>query len=230
MEKKDTSNRYSATNDIIKPNSPYTGIEPSRISDVHWSNTAKGQGASGGTKLKGDGHNLGNIKINGNTITAPNGESDVGMFIFHNINYNCETITKDHGKAAGGGGGTKPKGDGYNIRGNNIKGDGVPKAYHNFDNFECNIRGSTNQFIIYKNEITAGNKASYVGMFNFHNVYINAAQALGGFFKPEKLGIRHNIKDNTIEAVNSRKVGIQDFGNIKYNCGSFISRLLDFLG
>ncbi|KAL6293768.1 hypothetical protein ACE6H2_001910 [Prunus campanulata] len=249
MGKKDSckSNRYSAINKITKPNSRDAGIEPSRISDVHRSSTAEGQGASGGTKLKGDGHNLGNININDNTITATKGESDVGMFIFHNINYNRKTTsTKDHGKAAGGScsaqgqggsGGKKPKGDGLNISRNNIKGDGVPKAYHNFSNFECNLKttntedgGSTNQFTIFKNNITARNGSSNVGMFNFHNVNIDAAQAQGGFLKPEKLGIRHNIKGNTIEAVNSRKVGIQDFGNIKYNCGSFRSRLLDFLG
>ncbi|PQM40314.1 uncharacterized protein Pyn_22914 [Prunus yedoensis var. nudiflora] len=170
MGKKDTSNRYSERNDITTPNSLDSGIEPSPISDVHRSSTAEGQGASGGTKLKGDGHNLGNIKINGNTITALNGESDVGMSMFHNINYNCETAsTRDHGKAAGGSSSAQGQGGGGGTK---------PKV---------------------------------------------------GFLKPEKLSIRHDIKDNTIVARNSQKVGIQDFGNIKYNCGSFVSRLLDLL-
>ncbi|KAL6293770.1 hypothetical protein ACE6H2_001912 [Prunus campanulata] len=274
MEKKDTSNRYSDTNKITTPNSLDSGIEPSPISEVHRSSTAEGQGASGGTKLKGDGHNLGNININDNTITGLEGKSDVGISIFHNvrvywsnagrgqgslefkgifhnihgnkitaekgsrkvwlenfgnINYNRKTTsTKDHCKATGGssstqglggGGGKKPKGDGLNISRNNIKGD--PKAYHNFSNFECNLKTtntedgcSTSQANILKNTIynnrIIAHEASYVGMFNFHNVYTNA-----GFLKHK--AISHNIVNNTIEAVNCQGVGIQDFGNIKYN-------------
>ncbi|PQM40313.1 uncharacterized protein Pyn_22913 [Prunus yedoensis var. nudiflora] len=225
----------------------------------------------GGTKLEGDGHNLGNIKYNisDNTITALSGESDVGMFSFHNIGFYwsnaghgqggregnkgflkrkgiCHNIYNNNiivqidpqnrggsssTQGQGGGGGTKPKGDGYNIRGNNIKGDGDRKAFHNFSNIEYNLKttnteddGSTSQANIRKNTITERNGASYVGMINFHNVDVwsNAGQGQGGrqgnkgFPKPK--GISHNICYNKISAYKSTKVGLQNFGNIRYNC------------
>ncbi|CAB4294087.1 unnamed protein product [Prunus armeniaca] len=244
MEEDDGSSKYPG-NEIIKSNGADAGIFASRTSDVHWSNTAEGQGSSGGTKLEGDGHNLGNIKYNisDNKITALNGESDVGMFSFHNVgvywsnagqgqggregnkglkskgichniynnnisadssakvgleNFGNSKYIDDHGKAAGGsssaqgqggGGGTKPKGDGYNIRGNNIKGDGDRKAFHNFGNIEYNLKttnteddGSTSQANIHRNTITARNGASHVGMFTFHNVDVwsNAGRGQGG--------------------------------------------------
>ncbi|XP_021802434.1 uncharacterized protein LOC110746514 isoform X1 [Prunus avium] len=253
MEEDDGSSKYPG-NEIINPNgADAVGIFPSRTSDVHWSNTAEGQGSSGGTKLEGDGHNLGNIKYNisGNTISALNGELDVGMFSFHNIGFYGSNAGHGQGgregnkgflkrkaggsssaQGQGGGGGTKPKGDGYNIRGNNIKGDGDRKAYHNFSNIEYNLKttnteddGSTSQANIRKNTITARNGASYVGMINFHNIgfyWSNAGQRQGGrqgnkgFPKPK--GFSHNICNNKISAYKSTKVGLQNFGNIRYNC------------
>ncbi|KAL6293773.1 hypothetical protein ACE6H2_001915 [Prunus campanulata] len=297
MEEEDTSNRYSATNDIrgLDGAADFGIIESPNSDDVNWSNAAQGEGhkieyhmkrtsqsniykntitatkgesdvgissfnnlvvdcsnggqGQGSREFKGICHN-----IDCNEITADNRSTKVGLENFGNINYNCKTTsTKDHGKAAGGssstqgqggGGGKKPKGDGLNISCNNIKGDRVPKAYHNFSNFECNLKttntedgGSTNQSRISKNKITARNGSSNAGIFNFHNVYVdwsNAGQGQGGcegnegFLK--RKGISHNIYNNTIVAVNSRKVGLQNFGNIKYNCKSIISRLFKFLG
>lgn len=292
MEEDDGSRKYPG-NKIRKSNCADAGIFASRTSDVHWSNTAEGRGSNGGTKLEGDGHNLGNTKcdICKNTITALNGASDVGMFIFHNIRfywsnagqgqggregnkgllkpkgiyhnicnnnisadrstkvglenfgniqYHCKTTCTKDGKATGGsssaqgqggGGGTKPKGDGYNISGNDIKGDGDRKAFHKFGNIEYNLKttnteddGSTSQANILGNTITAHNGASYVGMFNFHNVDVwsNAGQGQGGRQGnkgfPKLKGISHNICNNKISAYKSTNVGLQNFGNIRYNC------------
>ncbi|XP_020409781.1 uncharacterized protein LOC109946440 [Prunus persica] len=255
MEEDDGSSKYPG-NEIIKSNGADAGIFASRTSDVRWSNTAEGQGSNVGTKLEGDGHNLGNIKYNisDNTITALNGESDVGMFIFHNIGFYWSNASQGQGgregnkgflkpkdgktkggsssaQGQGGGGGTKPKGDGYNIRGNNIKGDGDRKAFHKFGNIEYNLKttnteddGSTSQANIRRNTITASNGASYVGMFNFHNadVWSNAGQGQGGRQGnkgfPKLKGISHNICNNKIRANKSTNVGLQNFGNIRYNC------------
>ncbi|VVA39090.1 PREDICTED: LOC109946471 isoform X1 [Prunus dulcis] len=249
MEEDDGSRKYP-DNKIIKSDSAYAGIFASRTSDVHY------RGSSGGTKMEGDGHNLGNIEYNisDNTITALKGESDVGMFSFHNIGFcwsnasqgqagregNKVFLKPKDGKTKGGsssaqgqggGGGTKPKGDDYDIRGNNIKGDGDGKAFHKFGNIEYNLKttnteddGSTSQANIRRNTITASNGASYVGMFNFHNVDVwsNAGQGQGGRQGnkgfPKLKGIRHNICHNNISADRSTNVGLQNFGNIRYNC------------
>lgn len=249
MEEDDGSSKYPG-NEIIKSNGADAGIFASRTSDVHWSNTAEGQGSSGGTKLEGDGHNLGNIKYNisDNKITALNGESEVGMFSFHNVGVYWSNAGQGQGgregnkglkskggsssaQGQGGGGGTKPEGDGYNIHGNNIKGDGDRKAFHNFGNIEYNLKttnteddGSTSQANIHRNTITARNGASHVGMFTFHNVdfWSNAGRGQGGrqgnngFAKLK--GISHNICNNKISAYKSTNVGLQNFGNIRYNC------------
>ncbi|CAB4263699.1 unnamed protein product [Prunus armeniaca] len=208
---------------------------------VDCSNGGQGQGSR---EFEGICH-----KIESNEITADNGSTKVGFENFGNVNYKT-TSNKDHGKAAGGsssaqcergGGGKKPKGGGLNIRGNHIKGDRGRKAYRDFSNFERNLKttntedgGSTSQANIHKNKITAHNGASYVGMFNFHNCDINAGQAQGGcegnegFLKHK--GVSHKICKNTIIAVNSGKVGIQNFGNIKYNSESIYKWIIAFFG
>ncbi|CAL8992414.1 unnamed protein product [Prunus brigantina] len=143
--------------------------------------------AEGFHKNKGICHN-----IDCNEITADNNSTNVGLGNFGNSNINFKsTSTKNHGKAAGGSSSAQGQG------------------------------GSTNESIISNNQITAQNQSSNVGMINFHNVNINAGQAEGGcegnegFHKNE--GISHDIYKNIIIAVNSQKVGIQNFGNIKYN-------------
>ncbi|XP_020409993.1 uncharacterized protein LOC109946471 isoform X2 [Prunus persica] len=232
MEEDDGSNRYGATNEIIDlDGAADVGIFEPPNSDVNWSNAVQGQGGGRGESDVGisscnnlvvdcsnGGHGQGSREFEGichnidcNEITADRSKN-VGCENFGNVNYNCKTTsTKDHGKAAGGsssaqgqggGGGKKPERDGLNIHRNNIAGDRVPKAYHNFSNFECNLKttnteddGNTNESNISKNKITARYGSSYVGMFNFHNVYVNAGQGQGGcegnesFFKHKGIGL-----------------------------------------
>ncbi|PQQ15202.1 uncharacterized protein Pyn_22439 [Prunus yedoensis var. nudiflora] len=230
MEEKDTSNRYSGTgNRIINPDhAADVGIFEHPNSGVNWSNAAQGQG--------GEGH-----KIYEKTVTALNGESNVGKFGFHNL-------VVDFSNGGRGQGRREFEDICHNISGNKIAADkrSTKVGFENFGNVNYNCKttstkdhgkaaggkaagaSSRSEANILKNEITARNGSSNVGMFNFHNVYINAARGQAGFLKHK--GISHNIMGNTIIAVNSRVVGIQGFGNIKYNCGSIISGLLQFLG
>ncbi|XP_021829762.1 uncharacterized protein LOC110769997 [Prunus avium] len=227
-----------------------SGVGISSFHNVHVNRNNGGQG-QGSREFEVICHS-----IYRNKITADNRSTKVWVENFGNTNINCNcktTSPKDHGKAAVGSssaqgqdeaGGEEPKGDGLNIRGNDIVGDRIPEAYQNFSNFEWNLKttntedgGSTNQSRITENEITACNGSSDVGIFNCDNVNIdcsNAGQGQGGCEGNEGLlknkGISHNIDKNTIIAVNSRRVGIQDFGNIKYNCKSIISRILHFFG
>ncbi|CAL2228328.1 unnamed protein product [Prunus armeniaca] len=210
--------------------------------------------ARGSSSAQGQGGSTNQSIIYNKKITARNGSSYVGKFNFHNVNINA-------GQAEGGSEGNegfhKNKGICHNIDCNKITADNKSTnvGFENFGNSNINFKststknhgkaagssssaqgqgGSTNESIISNNEITAQNQSSNVGMFNFHNVNINAGQAEGGcegnegFHKNE--GISHDIYNNTIIAVNSRKVGIQNFGNIKYNCKNIIRRLLRFLG
>ncbi|XP_021803102.1 putative F-box protein At1g65770 isoform X1 [Prunus avium] len=133
MEEDDVGSNQYPKNVINKSNSLHAGILASRIFDVHWSNTAKGQGAGGGTKLEGDGHNLGSININDNIITAPNGESDVGLSIIHN---------KVRAFWSRGQGGRKFKGIFHNICENEITAENgsTEVGLENFGNINYNCK------------------------------------------------------------------------------------------
>ncbi|KAL6293769.1 hypothetical protein ACE6H2_001911 [Prunus campanulata] len=238
MEEEETSNRYSATNDIrgLDGAADFGIIQSPNSDDVNWSNAAQGQGGERGKKPKGEGY-----KIYNKTITALNGESNVGKFSFHNL-------VVDFSNGGQGQGCREFEDICHNVGHNKITADNrsTKIGFENFSNVNYNCKttstkdhgkaaggkagggSSRSQANILKNKITACNGSSYVGMFNFHNAYINGGQGQGGFLKHK--GISHNIDENTIIAVNSRRVGIQDFGNIKYYCESIINRFLHFFG
>ncbi|XP_008244892.1 PREDICTED: uncharacterized protein LOC103342997 [Prunus mume] len=209
--------------------------------------------ACGSSSAQGQGGSTKQSTISKKEITAPKGSSYVGKFNFDNVNINAGQA---EGDSEGNKGFHKNKGICHNMHRNKITANkSTNVGFENFGNSNINFKStstknhgkaaggsssaqgqgrSTNESIISNNEITAKYQSSNVGMLNFHNVNINAGQAEGGcegnegFHKNE--GISHDIYKNTIIAVNSRKVGIQNFGNIKYNCKNIIRRLLRFLG